>query len=113
MSASEKLNGIQFQYDQPDLGESTATHRLRAFSASGSAHLGDMLWNAKGLRNIGTNPGFERRGVATAMWHEGQRMASENRTIPAPKHSADRTKAGDAWARSVGGRLPRRKQKEA
>ncbi len=101
------LNVTQFQYDNPDLGESKIVHRVRAFADSG-AHVGDMLWDSKGIRNIGVPADQQRRGVATQLWQEGQRLSSENAKIPAPKHSADRTKAGDAWARSVGGRLPRR-----
>ena len=98
---------VQFAYDQPELGESKPTHRIRALSQHGS-ELGSMLWSSKEIRNIGVTPGQERRGIATAMWHEGHRMAAENPKIPQPKHSKQRTKAGDAWARSVGGRLPRR-----
>ena len=101
-----QFTNLQFHYDTPDLGESFTTHRIRAMHDSGEA--GTMLWSAKGIRNIGTTPGLERRGVATAMWHEGHRLAAENKRIPKPKHSPDRTKAGDAWARSVGGRLPRK-----
>ena len=103
------LNKIQFAYDQPELGESFTTHRIRATTERGN-ELGSMLWSGKEIRNIGVTPGQERRGVATAMWHEGHRMAAENPRIPRPKHSKQRTAAGDAWARSVGGRLPRRQQ---
>jgi hypothetical protein len=97
----------QFNYDTYDAGERKPLHRIRAFADNG-AHLGDMLWDAKQIRNIGVGEQFQRRGVATSMWNEGQRLAEE-RGIPAPKHSPDRTNAGDAWARSVGGRLPRKK----
>ena len=99
---------MQFQYDQPDLGTAKPVHRVTALS--GSSELGTMLWGSKSILNIGTTPGQERRGVATALWNEGHRLASDNARIPKPKHSADRTKAGDAWARSVGGPLPRKKK---
>jgi hypothetical protein len=101
------LNVSQFKYDTPELGESRTVHRVRAFADSG-AHVGDMLWDSKQIRNIGVPSDQQRRGIATQLWHEGNRLASENKKIPAPKHSADRTAAGDAWAKSVGGRLPRR-----
>jgi hypothetical protein len=109
MPAHEKLNGVQFQYDQPDLGESSVTHRVLAFAGPTGSNVGSMLWNAKGIRNITVAPDQQRRGVATAMWNEGHRLAAESKSVPQPKHSDDRTKAGDAWARSVGGRLPRRR----
>jgi len=98
---------IQFAYDQPDLGQSQTLHRITALSQHGG-QLGSMLWDTRHIRNIGVASDQQRRGIATAMWHEGHRMAAENRSIPKPKHSADRTAAGEAWARSVGGRLPRR-----
>ena len=102
------LSNIQFHYDQPDLGESFVTHRLRATTERGN-ELGSMLWSAKEIRNIGVSADVQRRGVATGMYQHAQQLAASNPKIPQPKHSADRTKAGDAWARSVGGRLPRRK----
>jgi hypothetical protein len=107
------LNDIQFHYDTPDLGESKTVHRITARGGPLYNELGSMLWQSKSIRNIGVSPGLERRGIATAMWHEGHRLAGENARIPQPKHSADRTKSGDAWARSVGGRLPRRKRDDA
>jgi hypothetical protein len=106
MPAHEYLHGVQFAYDNPELGESKKLHRVQA--SSGGSHLGEMIWSGKGIRNIMTTPGQERRGVATRMWNEGHRLAEENAKIPKPKHSTERTNAGDAWARSVGGPLPRR-----
>jgi hypothetical protein len=107
MPAHEYLHGIQFSYDNPELGESTKLHRIRA--STGGSQLGEMIWGkGGGIRNIMTTPGQERRGVATAMWQEGHRLAGEQASVPRPKHSKERTNAGDAWARSVGGRLPRR-----
>lgn len=100
------LNGLQFQYDQPDFGESTKTHRITAMH--GRSVMGTMLWNGREIRNIGVTPGQERRGIATAMWHEGHRLAAESKKIPTPKHSSIRTNAGDAWAKAVGGKLPRK-----
>jgi hypothetical protein len=101
-----RLNVHQFAYDQPEFGEAYTTHRIRALSEEGGT-MGTMLWSRHGIRNIGTTPGMERRGVATQMWEEGHRMAEQHARIPKPKHSADRTAMGDAWARSVGGRLPK------
>ena len=108
MPAHEYVNPIQFGYDNPDFGTAKPMHRITAMT--GGSSLGTMIWNSSSIRNINVNPGQERRGVATAMWHEGHRMAEENARIPKPKHSTQRTREGDAWARSVGGRLPRRKK---
>jgi hypothetical protein len=103
------LSSVQFRYDTIDVGEKTALHRVRAFAGPTETHVGDLLWNAKGIRNVLVSPDQQRRGIATGMYQHAHSLASSNQRIPRPKHSADRTKAGDAWARSVGGRIPRRK----
>lgn len=109
MPAHEHINGVQFQYDTPDWGESHPVHRITATGGEGT-WAGSLVWSGKGIREVDVHPNFRRQGVATSLWNEGHRLASENAMIPAPKHSSDRTTAGDAWARSVGGRLPRRKK---
>lgn len=108
MPAREKLSGIQFQYHPPEMGY--GNHRLTAHqeTESGKSYAGHLLWTSQGIRNIDVAPAVQRRGIATAMWNEGHRLAAENARIPQPKHSPDRTAAGDAWAHQVGGRLPRR-----
>jgi hypothetical protein len=108
MPAHEKLSSMQFHYDTFDVGEPKPLHRVKAFS--GQVQLGTMLWSGKEIRNIGVNADQQRRGVATGMYEHAQGLAAENQRIPAPRHSPDRTAAGDAWARKVGGRLPRRKE---
>jgi hypothetical protein len=111
MAAHEKLSGLQFNYDTPDLGTSTTYHRVTAVHPTGG-EVGTLMWTNKRIANVVVRGDQQRRGVATSMWNEGQRLASESSRIPAPKHSSDRTNAGDAWARSVGGRLPRRHQQD-
>jgi hypothetical protein len=108
MPANDKISDLQFRYDNPELGTSGKYHRIQAFAGPNQAHVGEMLWTSKRISNILVGGQFQRRGVATSMWNEGHRLASENARIPAPKHSSDRTNAGDAWARAVGGRVPRR-----
>jgi len=105
MPAHEHVSPIQFRYDSGEYGRE---HTINAVNAAGET-MGEMAWHSKYITHLETFPRFQRQGVATAMWHEGQRMAAENAKIPKPKHSGDRTTSGDAWARSVGGKLPRRK----
>jgi GNAT superfamily N-acetyltransferase len=50
---------------------------------------------------------YRRQGIASAMWHVSRQLLP----YVAPEHSPHRTKKGDAWARAVGGPLP--KQQEA
>lgn len=103
-----QFGGYVMRYEPPEMGRDY--HTVRAFHEveGHRAHMGDLLWNSKQVLNVGVGEQFQRRGVATAMWNHAQSLASSNARIPAPKHSPDRTKAGDAWARSVGGRLPRK-----
>ena len=79
-------------------------HRLDVLGTGSS-----MLWHHKTgvIGNIGVPEDQQRRGIATQMWQEGHRIAGETRGVRAPRHSTDRTKAGDAWARSVSKRVPK------
>lgn len=105
--SSRALNEEQF-------GDYTLTH-LRAHmdyprhqiiaSTSTGYPVGHMNWHPRTheITGLWVDEGERRQGIATAIWQMGQRAS------PRPVHSADRTRAGDAWARAVGGRLPRRK----
>jgi hypothetical protein len=110
MAANESLHPIQFQYHPPEMGANyhSVTANLE-HTEIGTVRRAHMSWDAKKVRGIDVPHQFQRQGIATALWQEGHRLASENQAIPEPRHSPDRTAAGDAWAKSVGGRLPRRK----
>jgi hypothetical protein len=120
MPADEHL-GVQFSHEEHDWsvhGESRPLHRISAFveypwegvDKVTRVEVGSMLWNARGIRSIDVMPERKRQGIATGMWNEGHRLASEVQRIPKPTHSSIRTAQGDKWARAVGGRLPRRQQ---
>lgn len=101
------LNDQQFgdynlSYEKPDMD--VPRHRITATIASGYA-VGQMAWHPKthAVTGITVDESERRKGLGTAMWKMGQEVR------PKPVHSADRTTAGEAWAKSVGGRLPRRK----
>jgi hypothetical protein len=104
-----KKPGEQFTYLKPTMGNSQHTLSAQVPTPEGPRYA-MMSWTPKGVTNISVPEAAQRQGVATSLWNEGHRLASENAKVPAPKHSADRTNQGDAWARSVGGKLPRRKQ---
>lgn len=114
MPAHEYVNGIQFHYDNPELGTAKQVHQITAETTPEGGNepvtMGRMVWNSRSILNIDVEPEHARRGVATAMWNEGHRRAEQSARIPQPKHSSDRTAMGDAWAKSVGGRLPRKKR---
>lgn len=99
--------------------ESKMVHTLRAYN--GNDYLGYMEWGGAfeapdtegSITSIEVHPEHQRKGVATALWNEGHRIArifSDPRTypdprdrVPAPAHSAGRTRAGEAWSRTTSG----------
>ena len=104
------LSSIQFQYWRTPKGPTEGpvvednAHIVEA-SKDGNP-IGKLVWSAKTreIRNIEVSDQYRRQGVATGMWNYAQSLDS-----PKPRHSSDRTDAGDAWARSVSSRLPKRK----
>lgn len=76
----------------------------------GTRPVGSISWHHKTgeIKGVYTAKEHQRQGVASALLNQSQQLAAGTRGVVAPRHSADRTDAGDAWARSVGGRLPAR-----
>ena len=104
--ANEHLSP-QFSYEHLRGGEHFEEgHRVRA--AVGNRIIGNLMWDHEGVGDVYVNPEYRRRGIATEMWNVANREAT-SRGIIKPKHSGLRTDEGDAWARSVGGHLPPRK----
>jgi hypothetical protein len=99
---SEQFKDYKLTYHPPDMD--TPRHRILAHTEGGFP-VGEMAWHpkTKAVTNIQVWPDEQRQGIGTAMWNMGQKIR------PKPVHSADRTRAGEAWAKKVGGRLPRRK----
>lgn len=77
----------------------------------GHRPLGSMSWHHKTgeIRGINVEPAHQRQGLATGMFHQAQQVAESTRGVTQPRHSADRTASGDAWAQSFGGRIPKRR----
>jgi hypothetical protein len=107
MAATRHLSALQFEHGVNAKG----IHRLDAVDEHGTS-LGYMTWHSRPDIDEGfikylpgeigmINVEVSRQGVATALWHEGQKYD------PAPVHSPYRTPQGDSWARKIGGRLPR------
>jgi GNAT superfamily N-acetyltransferase len=112
------LNPRQFYYQfkqaAPKEMEGSPLHELHAYGGTSNWHgsVGRMSWHHKTgeILNIEAYEPWRRQGVATHLLGEARRIAGETRGVKPPRHSADRTEAGDAWARSLGDRLPKRKQ---
>lgn len=107
MSRNDAFDNIEYRYaGVKETGGKTRIHVVEAVHPD-RGQLGRLEWTAKQVHNIDVNHEVRRQGVGTKLWETAQSLA-DGRKIPAPKHSSQRTTAGDAWARSVGGPLPRR-----
>lgn len=98
------LQKLQFNYKSPDAD--FPFHRMEA-DLPGFGTVGHLDWTSRGIRAVGVAQDIQRQGVATALYNSARAVARTNRRVPQPRHSSDRTTAGTAWAKSVGGRLPR------
>jgi 8-oxo-dGTP pyrophosphatase MutT (NUDIX family)/GNAT superfamily N-acetyltransferase len=101
-SHQEPFGNFILKYRHPD--EDVPRHRIVATTPTGYP-VGHLTWHPETHEITGLNVDAteQRKGLARAMWDLGQKID------PKPVHSADRTKAGEAWARSVGGPRPKRK----
>jgi GNAT superfamily N-acetyltransferase len=74
--------------------------------------IGSISWHHRTgeIKGLYTVPEHQRQGVASSLYGGAKGIAAETRGVTQPKHSPSRTQSGDAWARSVGGRLPRRRE---
>jgi ribosomal protein S18 acetylase RimI-like enzyme len=102
--SSQQFGDYELRHRQEDQGERKPRHVIEAFQPRAEKPVGRLAWygTTGTISNVDVDAEHSRRGIATAMWHMGQEAR------PRPKHSADRTAMGDAWARKVGGRLPRK-----
>ena len=60
------------------------------------------------VQSIEVHPDHRRQGLGTELWDRANQVAKDTRGVVAPKHSKERTNEGEAWARSVSPRLPKR-----
>jgi hypothetical protein len=110
------LNSEQFHFvfkkATPKTMGGSSHHEVRAYGGPTASELGMIMWHHKTgeIGNIAVSSEVRRQGVATSIYRHAQGVASETRGVPSPRHSSDRTTAGEGWARSLGERLPRRKQ---
>lgn len=73
--------------------------------------VGKLNWAHKSgnITGIYVPKEFRRQGVATALYNEGTRLSQSSRGVPKPKITDDRTDLGEAWSKSLGARLPKRR----
>ena len=99
----QQFGDYELRHRLEDQGERRPRHVIEAFPSGADRPVGRLSWygTTGTVANVDVDEEHSRRGVATAMWKMGQEAR------PRPKHSGDRTTMGDAWARKVGGRIPR------
>lgn len=69
--------------------------------------LSNMTLDENGrVSGIETHPKYRRQGLARKLWDYAKSRSDMG--IPEPQHSAMRTKAGEEWAKRVGGEVPKR-----
>jgi ribosomal protein S18 acetylase RimI-like enzyme len=87
-------------------------HHIDAHDQDGNM-VGSMDWNKRSKRvmNISVSTRLRRQGIASHMWDLANQTAQEKGQV-GPQHSYERTDLGDAWAKSVGGRLPHNRSKK-
>ena len=103
-SAHRNLSEVQFRHYPGD--SSGFNHRLIAKNSEGTS-LGHISWNGRSGRvdQVYVPHEYQGLGVATSLWERAHKLADMGQA-PAPKHSNDRTLAGDEWASKVGGKKP-------
>ena len=108
-------NGYSISYQGPIYstlygdGQNNSTLSVRATHPE-HGEVGHLYWHPRTgtIRDVLVSGEHQGQGIATQMYRMAQRAAATVKRVPQPKHSQDRTDAGDAWAKAVGGRLPRR-----
>jgi hypothetical protein len=109
MAALDNVNDIQFDHHLSEgMHTITATYTERGGSPEEDEdrNVGQLDWSAKTgeIGMVETAPSHVRQGIATHMYNLGKALPGKG-----PSHSNDRTNAGTAWAKSVGGKLPKLK----
>lgn len=112
------FHGYNISYEGPIYsslygdGQNSETLSVRATHPE-HGDVGHLYWHPRTgiIRDVLVMGQHQGKGIATQMLRVAQQTAESTKGVPMPKHSQDRTDAGDAWAKSVGGKLPRRSKR--
>ena len=118
----KNLNGIQFSvYPYHNKGEDRDTLIEAHDPSIGEEYdgkrigtlVGDMSLDASSgeISGVNVREDYQRRGIASEMY-ELAKIAHKHfpDKYPYPEHSPARTPDGNAWAKAVGGRLPKHEE---
>lgn len=117
MAASDHLNKKQFgemSYSAGHTPEGDPAHFVAMIGRTPENQpdfMGQMSWHPESgeIMSLEVKNQHRRKGVATSLYNYAHQVASEKK-LAAPRHSATRTPEGDAWAKSVGGNVPKLKK---
>jgi hypothetical protein len=112
------FNGYNISYEGPIYsslygdGKNSETLSVRAKHPE-HGDVGHLYWHPRTgkIRDVLVQGEHQGKGIATQMYRVAQQTSESTKGVPSPKHSQDRTDAGDAWAKKVGGPRPRRSSK--
>jgi GNAT superfamily N-acetyltransferase len=95
------LASLRHKYSNKD-----SNHRIDVFNDSGA--VGYIEWNENDgeIEHLFVGGPYRRKGVATRLWELATDWAKGNDAVE-PEHSSRRSREGDAWAKSIGGYIPR------
>jgi Acetyltransferase (GNAT) family len=120
MAALDNVNGVEFtHYDTP------GSHLIRA--TRNEQAVGHLYWNREEpgtgtnrgndehgpyavgeIETIHVNAKDQHKGIATHMYDHAKAIGAQ--WGEPPHHSANRSKQGDAWARTTGDHVPKLKE---
>lgn len=96
------FHGIELRHEVDEDGFAEITAHLNG------EQIGFLSLEPSGrVEDIQVEDEHQQKGIGTAMWRHAQALHKAKQIPSAPKHSNYRTPEGDAFARSVGGRLPK------
>jgi len=101
MAAS--LSSLQFSFKDTIGGHQVLAHQ-------DDEPIGKLEWAAGNglIQKVYVAKPHRRKGVATALLTESRRIAKD-KGLKVPAHSERRSDAGESWAKSLGEKLPERK----
>lgn len=104
----EFLNGLNFV--PTPAGERGLNHTIQAFASGHDGPVGSLRWSRHdgSIFMVQVHPDHQRQGLATELMRRARAFADSTPGVPHPQHSGNRTDAGDAWASSLGDRVPQR-----
>lgn len=110
-----QLDGYKIKYEGPIYSSLYGDGKNSEVLAVSAHHpeqgqIGHLYWHPRTgkIRDVLVTGEHQGKGIATEMFKTAQNTAATTKKVPTPKHSQDRTDAGEAWAKAVGGPRPRR-----